>query len=601
LKLLTHLAAVTTVALAITVGIESVQAAPAANIRQQRKLQRQNARAAAAAAAAESPTPAQPKITPPTTAPTKIVAGQHQPSAVATEIDRLIDERLAAENVPASPLADDAEFIRRAYLDITGRVPNAAAVNAFLTTTDPTKRARLIDDLLAMPQFGSSFAGIWRRVLVPPDANQNKAPNYAAFEAWMAQRFNQNAPWDQTVRALLMAEGPVTESPQAIFYIANADAKSFPQADILTRTTSQAFMGVQLQCAQCHDHPFNTQWKQSDFWGMAAFFGRVQNTAAGGNGAAGAATIVEKLQQKAGRKGKPTARVNANGSIVIPEESFHNVGTVIPAKFPAGVQPSLGDVPQLRPAFAAWLTAPDNKYFGPCIANRFWEHFMGRGIVNPVDDFNPDNKPSHPELLAMLAQEFVQSGFDIKHLVRCICNSRAYQRSSVPVEGNKGGENTLFARMEIKVLSPEALADSLEVALESRAVMPAGGVAMIRPAAKKGGYPANTPRDHFVNFFNTKEEGAEAGDYSYGIPQALMLMNQVQFNNGAAVVDRLVKTAPLRERVIEQLYLATLSRKPAPEEMKQSLAYVNKQKTPREGYNGLLWTLVNRSEFVLNH
>lgn len=598
MKLLTHLAAITAVGLAITCTIESVQGAPAANIRQQRKLQRQNARAATA----ESPTPAQPKATAPTTAPTKIVPGQHQPSAIATEIDRLIDERLAAENVPASPLADDAEFIRRTYLDITGRVPSAAAVTAFLTTTDPAKRSRLIDELLATPQFGASFAGIWRRVLVPPDANQNKPPNYAALEAWMAQHFNQNVPWDQTVRALLMAEGSVAESPPAIFYIANADAKSFPQADILTRTTSQAFMGVQLQCAQCHDHPFNTQWKQSDFWGMAAFFGRVQNTAAGGNGAAGAATIVERLQQKAGRKGKPTAKVNANGSIVIPEESFHNVGTVIPAKFPGGAQPSLSDVPQLRPAFAAWLTAPNNKYFGPCIANRFWEHFMGRGMVNPVDDFNPDNKPSHPELLAILAQEFVQSGFDIKHLVRCICNSRAYQRSSVPVEGNKGGENTLFARMEIKVLSPEALADSLEVALEGRATMPTGGVAMIRPAAKKaGGNPANTPRDHFVNFFNTKEEGAEAGDYSYGIPQALMLMNQVQFNNGAAVVDRLMKTATPRERVVEQLYLATLSRKPAAEEMQQSLAYVMKQKTPREGYNGLLWTLVNRSEFVLNH
>jgi hypothetical protein len=601
LKLLTHLAAITAVGLAIACTIESVQAAPAANIRQQRKLQRQKARAVAAA---ESPSPSQPKVAAPTTAPANItppiVTGQRQPGAVAAEIDRLTDQRLAAANVPPSPQADDGEFIRRAYLDITGRVPSAASVTAFLTTTDPTKRARLIDELLASPQFGSSFAGIWRRVLVPPDANQNKAPNYAAFEAWMAQRFNQNQPWDQTVRALLMAEGPVAQSPQGIFYIANGDTKGFPQADILTRTTSQAFMGVQLQCAQCHDHPFNTQWKQSDFWGMAAFFGRVQNTAAGGKGAAGGATIAEKLQQKAGKKGKPTARVNANGSIIIPEESFHNVGTVIPAKFPAGAQPSLGNVPELRPAFAAWLTAPDNKFFAPCIANRLWEHFMGRGIVNPVDDFNPDNKPSHPELLALLANEFVQSNFDIKHLVRCICNSRAYQRSSVPIEGN-GGENKLFARMEIKVLSPEALADSLEVALEGRAIMPTSGVATIRPAAKKGGYPANTPRDHFVNFFNTKEEGAEAGDYSYGIPQALMLMNQVQFNNGAAVVDRLVKTAPPRDRVIEQLYLATLSRKPAPDEMKQSLAYVSKQKAPREGYNGLLWTLVNRSEFVLNH
>jgi hypothetical protein len=199
LKLLTNLAAITALGLAIACGIQSVQAAPAAKIRQQRKLQRQNARAAAAAAAAaESPTPAQVKTTPPTTAPTKIIASQRQPIAVAAEIDRLIDQRLAAEMSPESPQADDAEFIRRAYLDITGRVPSAAAVTAFLTTSDPTKRAGLIDELLATPQFGSSFAGIWRRVLVPPDANQNKAPNYAAFEAWMADRFNENRPWDQT-------------------------------------------------------------------------------------------------------------------------------------------------------------------------------------------------------------------------------------------------------------------------------------------------------------------------------------------------------------------------------------------------------------------
>ena len=324
------------------------------------------------------------------------------PQVVAAEIDRLIDVKMAENKVPASPAAEDAEFARRAYVDITGKIPPVSAIESFLRDASPGKRAALVDRLLASPDFGNHLGVIWRELLIPSDT-MAKVPNTQPLVDWIATNINSGRGWDQTVRMLLMAEGSIDKSPGAIFFVAHGDNKNYPQADVLTRTVTSAFMGTQLQCAQCHEHPFDKRWKQEDFWGVAAFFGRVENKAAGqkGNASATGATIVESARQAGGGKGKPAAKLGPGDSLIIPPDSFTNVGKAMPAKYPAGATAALGGVPVLRPAFAAWLTDANNPFFAQTMANRMWAQLMGHGIVNPLDDFNPsENQPTQNQAVA---------------------------------------------------------------------------------------------------------------------------------------------------------------------------------------------------------
>lgn len=540
------------------------------------------------------PSPSRPALAANIPAPRPILV---QPTPVGTAIssrsfiDKFIDEKLDASAIPASEQIDDAEFIRRVSIDITGRIPTAARVTGFLADTRPDKRARVIDELLASPDFGRHFADEWKLVLAPPDA-MVRGNNIEALAAWLAEQFNAGRPFDQITRSLLLAEGSPRQNPQAYFYIANGDAKGFPQADILTRTVSQAFMGIQLQCAQCHDHPLDDHWKQQDFWGMATFFSRVKAEKAEKNAVDG--VISESRGNAKNKKQDALIKTGAGASVIVPPESFTNVGKTYGAKFPDGASPSLDNVTALRPTFAAWLTDKSNKFLAPTIANRTWALLMGRGLVDPVDDFCADNKPTHPELLAALAGHFVDSNFDLKDLVRTICLSRAYQRSAMPLAANQSDE-TLYSHAMVKVLSPEQLAASLDVALDGKSSVNAAAIP--RNPSK---LPAGTPVGHIKRYFQ-RGEGAAADEYTYGVPQALLLMNQVQFNNGASLVERLLQQGLPRDRIIDQLYFATLSRPVASAERSKANEFIAKQKTARDGYNGLLWSLINRSEFVLNH
>jgi hypothetical protein len=195
---------------------------------------------------------------------------------VAAAIDREVDRSLAAEKVPASPLADDAEFLRRAYLDITGRIPSVENARAFLDSREPDKRRKLIEELLASPHYGEHFGNGWRNLIVPRDpyAVLQRPPDPSPFARWLADEFNQGRGWDQIVAAMLTAQGPGASTPQNIFLNYNANANGAPQAPDITRTISGLFLGVQLQCAECHKHPYD-KWQQTDFWGIAAFFGRL--------------------------------------------------------------------------------------------------------------------------------------------------------------------------------------------------------------------------------------------------------------------------------------------------------------------------------------
>jgi hypothetical protein len=532
------------------------------------------------------------------------------PAPTSAAIDREIDRALAAAKAIASPAADDAEFLRRAYLDIAGRIPTAERAAAFLDSTDPDKRRKLIDDLLASQEYGRHMADLWKPLLAPRDPTNTK-PQVDRFSPWLAEQFSRGRGWDALAADLIGATGDVKDRPETTFLMTHAENFQ-PKPDILATAVGRVFLGAQLQCAECHDHPF-APWTQADFWGVAAFFGKVRNT-----GTKGPPWVLTEdpdtkpLDVKNGGVSRPQLR--PNGAIVIPGTGGNKgVGREVPAKVLGGKPLKLDDSAAFRPEFVTWLTAKDNPYFARAFVNRTWAQLFGRGLVNPVDNLHAENPASHPALLDLLAAEFAESGFDIKHLIRCICNSKAYQRTSKGAATEQGAE--LFARMAVKPVGPEALYDSLIVvygALTDKNAPPvkpgakppvvkpdAGKPAPVKPEAGKPAYGATNPRDEFVNFF--RGQGGEPGDFSHGIPQFLRRMNGEQFNTPAPVTDRLlVKSEASTDQAIETLYLTALSRRPTAREKELMAKYIASRPTPAEGYSGVLWVLLNSGEFALN-
>jgi hypothetical protein len=250
-----------------------------------------------------------------------------------------------------------------------------------------------------------------------------------------------------------------------------------------------------------------------------------------------------------------------------------------------------------RPVLARWLTAPENPYFARAMANRLWAHFFGQGIVNPVDDMHDGNPPSHPELLQELAGQLKAHNFDVKYLIRAICNSQAYQRTSKQTsQEDKAGP--LFGRMAIKVMTPEQLYDSLTAVIGGPG-KPAAKGKEAKPQIKKGG--PNNPRAAFVAFFHT-DDGANPTEYQAGIPQALRLMNAPQFSTEAVVLDRALKSAHAPAQAVDQLYLATLARHPTATESQRLTSYVRTHSADsQKAYGDILWAVLNSSEFALNH
>lgn len=490
--------------------------------------------------------------------------------ALARLIDDALDTRLRAEHVAASPRCGDAEFVRRVYLDLVGHIPPADKAAAFLDSREPNKRAQLIDDLLASSDYGKHQADIWQALLLPRTSDNRLLP-FDKMTAWLEKSFNDNKPWDQLVRDILTAEGELDKNGAVVYFLANATP------DKLTDNATRVFLGVQLQCAQCHNHPF-TDWKQNEYWGMAAFFTRVRTA------------------------GNPRQAVRQGGTVSISENGKGRPARLpisakrVPPKFLQGDAPQISSGSAYRPVLADWMTSANNPYFSRAMVNRLWTQVFGRGLVQPVDDMHEGNAPSHPQLLAELSAQFAANGFDVKDFLRALCNSAAYQRTSKPISGNRDAGPELFSRMTVKVLTPEQLFDSLTqvVGVPNRANQR-------RRQGAVAARPLNiTPRTQFVNFFKG-DDNAEATEYQAGIPQVLRLMNSPLLNNGA-MLGPLLKSSKRPVQVIEHLYLATLARRPTSRELERSLALVRKHRDePRQAFGDVLWALLNSSEFALNH
>lgn len=488
---------------------------------------------------------------------------------LAAQIDARLDARLAAEKATPAPPADDAEFLRRAYLDLTGRIPAPRDVHDFLADKNPDKRAHLIDELLDSPRRATHFAAVWRAAILPELAADGQARIFQpGFEAWLQLKFRANTPYDKLVRELLTQ--PISADPKApeavlrdpvkpnlLAFVAVKDAKP----ENLAAATARVFLGVQIECAQCHDHPFG-RWERDQFWQTAAFFAGVE------------------------RQGDdlfaPVSDVKTR-EIAVP-----NTKRALAATFLDGTEPKWAADANPRAVLADWVTSKDNPFFARATANRVWGLMFGRGIVDPVDDFSDANKPSHPELLDDLAKALVAADFDLTFLVRAIARTNAYQRTSAQTHASQA-KPELFARMAVKGMTGEQLFDSLALATGYR---------------EAGGRTAQ--RDRFLTQFALRGAATEP---ETSITQALALMNgrflaTVTSVEGSPTLLAVTETPGMTtaDRV-EALYLAALSRKPSAKEQERMARFVADGGTGKEAERlaDVFWVLLNSAEFRLNH
>ncbi|MCE9529995.1 MAG: PSD1 and planctomycete cytochrome C domain-containing protein [Planctomycetes bacterium] len=511
-------------------------------------------------------------------------------SELAKFIDAEIYQPLKRANIPVSPQAADGEFLRRVYLDVIGRIPTRAEAAAFLDATHPDKRQKLIDSLLARPEYGQYWARLWRdRVAVPIGASEDlKGQHTTNFHKWLSDEFNNNRPWNELVREMIVVEG---DNP-AVAFVRQCMDDGQPRAGKLASSVSRRFLGIRLECAECHDHPF-TSWKQDDFWALAAFFIRTAKIEKSKTETRTGIYDSEKGPPKTRFGLQPLVRKQA-GAVVIPEDAGPRAGKVVSAKFPTGEIVKLADKSPARPTLADWVTSPKNPMFARATVNRLWWHLFGRGLVNPVDALDTENPPSHPELFDALAGELVASKFDMKHMLRAMLLSEAYQRSYIAVSGNEKDE-TLYSHATGKVVAPEVLFESLVVA-SGNTIDSKSCSGQIGSGKSKG--PLSS-RLEFLKLFGTTPIDAEPGEYTQGIPQILALINDPDLHKPNKLVERAVQDGGKPEDIIERIFIGVLSRRPHADEVKLTSEFLGRRKTPLEGYQAIWWALLNSPEFAM--
>jgi hypothetical protein len=487
------------------------------------------------------------------------------PQVLAKAIDAEIRKALDSRKVPVSPPADDAEFLRRVSLDIAGVIPAAEKAAAFLDNRGPDRRARLIDELLAGPEHARQMSDLWLDLLMPRTAEATRRDQMPIVR-WLNRSFAENKPLDRLFAELLTANGFQDENPATTFFVVHESV------DQLVDTVSRALLGVHLQCAQCHNHPFS-DWKREEYWAFAGFFSKVGR-------------LYDRSPQAVERYG---ARENVKQPLMLPFSAKK-----LPPRFLRGEQPKLDPDKPYLPVLANWLIAPDNPYFARAMVNRIWFQFFGRGLVNPVDRMNADNPPTHPALLDLLTRQFAAAGFDARFLMRAICLSETYQRSSRPPTGNKGDQQ-LYSHMPVRVLLPFQLCDSLERVWSIGSAKQA--IASNDPKAEQW---MHGHRTSIAGFF-APEAGSLPTEYKLGIPQALRLMNGNDSTLVYRVLVKVLEESKTSQDVIRRLYLIALSRRPTPEELNGMDRFVKKHGNNPETYQDILWVLVNSTEFVTNH
>ena len=501
----------------------------------------------------------------------------------ANYIDELIDAKLQRiEVLPSAPVGD-AAFLRRASLDLTGRIPAPEAVRAFLADDAPTqeKRSRLVDELIASDAYVDHWTLKWGDLL----RSNRKFMSYKGmltFRGWLREAIEENRPYDRLVRELVTASGSTLDRPAASYYRAARDPKEAME------TTTQLFMGVRMVCAQCHDHPFE-RWTQNQYYEMTAFF-------AGLGVRPGFRTGEEIVFDK---------RRDA-------EQLHPKTNAVVPPKYLVPVEgaPDLGEGGEglgRRAALADWLTSPENPYFAPAIANRVWSYFMGRGIIDPVDDIRASNQPVNAELLNALTADLIENDFDLRQLMRTIATSRAYQSSFQTNEWNKD-DRINFSRHEPRRLSAEQLADAVARATGSRFeidTLPEDFDATALPDPHV--MTASMGIEGFLDLFGKpdRETACECERKTeMSLPQALSLLNGSVIADAIAHpegrVANLVLAGSDNDELIAELYLAALGRLPTGDEAALAEGHFESSASRTAAAQDLMWALLNSNAFLFN-
>jgi hypothetical protein len=485
-------------------------------------------------------------------------------------IDGHVFNKLKKLGIPSSALSEDAAFARRVFIDITGRLPTAAQARKFIEDKSPNKRNALIDFLLDSPGYGDYFANKWAMVLRNKRV-ANNTPLSFRFHDWVRRAIQENMPYDQFARSVLAASGDIEENPAASW---------FTQVNTVTaqaEDAAQLFLGLRVQCARCHHHPFE-RWSQNDYYSFQAFFSQVG--------------------LKPNRRGLASSTIFHKGG----NATARNPRTLEDMK-PAGLGAESLDVPAYedpRHALVDWMARPDNPFFARALVNRYWKHFFGRGIVDPEDDMRVTNPPSNPELLDGLAKSFIANKFDLKKLVRTICQSTTYQLSSEPNEYNVTDQQN-FSSFYPRRLKAEPLYDAINQVAGTNvnfAGMPTGTRAVQLPDS---GF-----NDYFLLVFGTPvaasacecERSSEAN-----LAQSLHLLNSTDIQGKlSSGVGRCQKLAADTERSetekITELYYSAFARPPNERELKLVLDFMERKTNKRQGFEDVLWALFNTKEFL---
>jgi hypothetical protein len=499
-----------------------------------------------------------------------------------SRVDRLLTAHWRRLGLVPSPLATDEEFIRRATLDVCGTLPTSEEVEAYVQDARPDKRTRLIDRLLERPEYASYFALKWGDILRNRGAGYSTSrqrPGAALFAGWIRDSIAANMPFDRFATAILTASGSQETNAPTVWY------RNVRTTQDYVESVAQAFLGVRIQCAQCHHHPAE-RWSQDDYYGLAAVFARV------------------------GRKGGfADAEVPTNETIYLADEGrvvHPRTGQTMAPRPLGGPDFTLTRYDDPRRSLARWMAAPDNPYFARTMANRMWGHFFGRGIIHPLDDARVTNPPSNPDLLDALAGDFVASGYDVKQLIRAICASSAYALGSIPNESNQHDTQS-FARYYPKRMSAEVLLDAMSQVLEAPTRFP--NVAGEFPAGTRAiDLPDEAVPSHFLDVFGRPARNSACECERVDAPalgQTLELVNSSEIHQKltreGGYVDKLADNDQSYAANVEEIFRRVFARPPRPNESVTAVTFLESQSDAKEGYRSLLWALLATNEFLFNH
>jgi hypothetical protein len=503
-------------------------------------------------------------------------------SQLASPIDRLLIQQWRRLGVTPSIEVDDATFMRRASLDICGTLPTLEDLNSYVSDKREDKRIRLIDSLLERPEYASYFGLKWADILQNRGSGYSTSkqrPGTASFARWIRDAVAQNKPYDDFVAEIITASGSQVENPPAIWYRQVRTETDFVES------VAQAFLGVRIQCAQCHHHPFD-RWSQADYYGLAAIYASVGRK----GGFADAEVPTDEI-----------IYVKQRGTVKHPRS-----GEVIEPKALGGPEFQLSPYDDPRQDMVRWMTLPENPFFARTMVNRMWAHFHGRGIIHPIDDARSSNPPTNPALLDELARGFVESGYDTKQLLRTICNSYSYRLSASPNELN-AEDTQSYARYYPRRMSAEVLLDAISQVLEVPTSF-SGGPGAIPLGTRAIDLPDENVPASFLDAFGRPARTSACECERVGSPslaQALTLINspeiQRKLSHSDGYATKLSTSGQALDANASDIFVKLLGREPTARERSVAVEFLTKEKGSAAAYQSLLWSLLATNEFMFNH